>query len=187
MSEPKDTSSEIALTPDFTPRFNGDLYAALGLDQNKVFSTNDIVKAYRRLIGKYHPDRVKQTEQSAKELKQIQQAYDVLSKEESRKFYDDTGVLPFTQVEIEKNGDNLTADRLLSVCQELCGDSNSITPEGLAKLDIVAQAERTFHNDLQRNTQIQNNVNKVIKKLKVVIKRMSKKTGNFHRSPVGSN
>ena len=184
--EEDDSSKEVILIKGATPVFNGDLYAALGLKQGTVFSTLEITKAYRKLIGKYHPDRIKQTEQTDKELKQIQLAYDVLSNEESRRFYDETGVLPITQVEIEKHGDQLCNDRLTAICNELCGDSNSITPESLAKFDLVDQAEKTFSNDLKRNLQVQNNIGKVIKKLKVVIKRLSKKKGNFRASPVGN-
>ena len=65
-----------------------DYYKTLGVD--KKASAEEIKKAHRRLVRKYHPDR--NSEAGAEDrFKQIQEAYDVLSDPEKRKAYDRGG------------------------------------------------------------------------------------------------
>lgn len=65
-----------------------DYYATLGVD--KTASADDIKKAYRKLVRKYHPDVSKHAEADAK-TKEINEAYDVLGDAEKRAAYDDLG------------------------------------------------------------------------------------------------
>lgn len=66
-----------------------DYYELLGLD--KSCSKTDIKKAYRKLCLKYHPD--KNDSKEAQELfTEISKAYHILSDDEQRKNYDDSGV-----------------------------------------------------------------------------------------------
>ena len=65
-----------------------DYYKTLGVD--KKASAEEIKKAHRRLVRKYHPDRNKEAGAEDR-FKEIQEAYDVLSDSEKRKTYDRGG------------------------------------------------------------------------------------------------
>ena len=63
-----------------------DLYKVLGLP--KGASHDDIRKAHRMLVRKYHPDANPQDPRAEERFKEIQQAYEVLSNEQKRREYD---------------------------------------------------------------------------------------------------
>jgi curved DNA-binding protein len=65
-----------------------DYYQALGVD--KKASPEDIKKAYRKLVRKYHPDVSKHKDADSK-TKEINEAYDVLGDAEKRAAYDELG------------------------------------------------------------------------------------------------
>ena len=65
-----------------------DYYAALGVD--KGASADQIKKAYRKLVRKYHPDVSKHADADAK-TKEINEAYGVLGDAEKRAAYDELG------------------------------------------------------------------------------------------------
>src|ERR671917_1643830 len=64
-----------------------DLYKALGVA--KEASQEEIRRSYRRLARKYHPDANPGDRQAEERFKEIQQAYEVLSKPEKRREYDE--------------------------------------------------------------------------------------------------
>src|SRR5205085_11118410 len=66
-----------------------DYYDTLGL--SKTASVDEIRKAHRKLVLKYHPDRNKDNKQAEARFKEIQEAYDVLGDTEKRKEYDEFG------------------------------------------------------------------------------------------------
>ncbi len=66
-----------------------DFYEALGV--SKKASQEEIKKAHRKLVGKYHPDRNPGDAAAEEKFKEIQQAYDTLSDPEKRKAYDSGG------------------------------------------------------------------------------------------------
>ena len=68
---------------------DGDLYKVLGVA--KGASEEEIKKAHRKLVRKYHPDRNPDDAQAEEKFKEIQGAYDVLSDPEKRKQYDSGG------------------------------------------------------------------------------------------------
>jgi curved DNA-binding protein len=65
-----------------------DYYASLGVD--KTASADDIKKAYRKLVRKYHPDVSKLKDADSK-TKEINEAYGVLGDAEKRAAYDELG------------------------------------------------------------------------------------------------
>lgn len=65
-----------------------DYYEVLGV--NKDSKKEEIKKAYRQLVKKYHPD-VNKEEGAEEKFKEIQEAYEVLSEESKRKAYDQYG------------------------------------------------------------------------------------------------
>ncbi len=65
-----------------------DLYKLLELPRDA--SRDDIRKAHRRLVRKYHPDANPQDPRAEERFKEIQQAYEVLSDEQKRREYDKT-------------------------------------------------------------------------------------------------
>ena len=63
-----------------------DFYKLLELPRGA--SRDDIRKAHRRLVRKYHPDANPQDPRAEERFKEIQQAYEVLSNEQKRREYD---------------------------------------------------------------------------------------------------
>ncbi|MCQ2386889.1 MAG: molecular chaperone DnaJ [Clostridia bacterium] len=63
-----------------------DYYATLGVDKNA--SSDDIKKAYRTLVKKYHPDLHPGDSAAAEKFKEINEANEVLSDDKKRKQYD---------------------------------------------------------------------------------------------------
>ncbi len=66
-----------------------DYYEVLGV--SRTASQDEIRKAHRKLVLKFHPDRNKGDKGSEEKFKEVQEAYDVLSEEQKRKNYDQFG------------------------------------------------------------------------------------------------
>ena len=59
-----------------------DYYEVLGIQKNA--STEEIKRAYRKLAGKYHPDRNPGDKSAEEKFKEIGEAYEVLSDSDKR-------------------------------------------------------------------------------------------------------
>ena len=66
-----------------------DYYKTLGVDKNAT--PDEIKKAYRTLVKKYHPDLHPNDQAAAEKFKEINEAHEVLSDENKRKNYDTFG------------------------------------------------------------------------------------------------
>ena len=66
-----------------------DYYEVLGVE--KSASPEDIKRAYRKLAGKYHPDRNPGDKSAEEKFKEIGEAYEVLSDSDKRTRYDQFG------------------------------------------------------------------------------------------------
>ncbi len=67
-----------------------DLYKVLGV--SKKASEDEIKKAHRKLVRKYHPDRNPGDAAAEEKFKEVQGAYDTLSDPEKREQYDQVGM-----------------------------------------------------------------------------------------------
>lgn len=64
-----------------------DYYKILGVSENA--DKDQLKKAFRQLAKKYHPDRNKDDESAKNKFQEVNEAYNVLSNESSRKEYDE--------------------------------------------------------------------------------------------------
>ena len=74
---------------------NKDYYATLGIDKNA--SESEIKKAYRQMAKKYHPDNNPGDKSAEEKMKEVNEAYEVLSDPDKKAKYDQFGSAAFKQ------------------------------------------------------------------------------------------
>lgn len=86
------------------------LYEILGVPRNATTST--IKAAFRKLAGKHHPDR---DGGDKEKFQEVQKAYAILSDDEKRAHYDQTGEEQHTSVPIEEQARNELRTMFLAI------------------------------------------------------------------------
>ena len=64
-----------------------DYYSLLGIQRNA--DSNEIKRAYRKMVFRYHPDRNPDDDEAAQKFKQILEAYEILSDVGKKTAYDE--------------------------------------------------------------------------------------------------
>lgn len=163
------------------PDFEGDYYAVLTV--HKTSSLAEIVRSYRTLIRKYHPDH--NPDISTDEFKLIQKAYEILSDKKKRAFYDETGVTPAPKEEVETKGAKLAENKLLEVCNNICSDASGVDLNRLKSINPVCMAKDSLKQELVNCKKAQTSTEVVIKKLQFIILKFTKKNSKFGATFVG--
>jgi curved DNA-binding protein CbpA len=86
-----------------------DYYALLGIERKA--NADEIKRAYRKLVFRYHPDRNPDDQGAADKLKEVMEAYGVLSDEAQRVQYDKTTWSAFQNDNGERNGEQADSFR----------------------------------------------------------------------------
>jgi DnaJ family protein C protein 9 len=140
-----------------------DLYGLLELKASDRPSTGQIKKAYYRLALKWHPDKLHQNDQSSSSPKeetflQICKAYEILSNDESRAYYDATGQIHGEESDLLGNSNSWNAFCRRSTTGESC-----ITPEAIRQLQQEYFGSCEEREDLLRfYCKFKGNVSKIL-------------------------
>lgn len=104
-----------------------DLYDTLGTERGS--SKKQINSAFKKMMVVHHPD--KNGGKQTPEFDSIKRAYDTLNNEETRRMYDEFGVIP---------GDDESNRRMISIaslCQIFAGIVTGIEFEELERMDLI--------------------------------------------------
>jgi molecular chaperone DnaJ len=141
-------------------RTTRDLYELLGLPREA--SQDDIRKAHRKLVRRYHPDANPEDPQAEERFKEIQQAYEVLSDPEKRREYDEElrtysrGKPGRPRSRAGRTGEGTTSNAdlsdLLSKLKDLLSERNDGRKEDSFQLrgEDIAQVAKTLGVDISR-------------------------------------
>lgn len=145
-----------------------DLYAIL--EVLKTASKREINAAFKRLMVKHHPD--KNGGNRSMEFDKIRRAYDTLYNEESRRMYDEYGIIP---------GDDDTSFHLRcvqAICQAFANIVASVNPASLDHMDVLGMIKQQIQTERQKLVQTKKDYEdkfRAFKKAHAVMKRRLKR------------
>lgn len=131
-------------------------YKVLGVKKNA--SKAAIEKAYRKRLMEVHPDRGGSEEQT----REVQTAYEVLSNEEARQHYDETGEIEPPKHRCE--GDPAQIERVVLIFRDVVGNMIRAN-EPVGSIDIINRIAEVLQRTI---TSITNERSKVQKGLDVI-------------------
>lgn len=137
------------------------------LDVSKDATEEEIKKAFKKKANKTHPDK---EGGSSEKFQIVQKAYSVLSNQESRKRYDETG-----SDKIRENTASLAMQELAGIFLEIVDSDIDLT-----KTNIVEIIRQHINNiQVQHSKEIQGTIKK-IQRIDIALKRLKrkKKKGN---------
>jgi len=146
-----------------------DLYSILGVE--KTASQEEIKKAYRELSKIHHPD-VNDNKNDDK-FKDISLAYSVLSNEEFRKHYDETGeALSMSSKDDLENRAKMELIEIFLQSVRTIIDSNV----NVITVNIVASVKETISKTIEAEKNKLNNIKNTKSKVKTILKRLKSKS-----------
>jgi molecular chaperone DnaJ len=129
-----------------------DLYEILGV--SKSASQDELKKAHRKLVRRYHPDKNPGDKEAEERFKEIQGAYDILGDPEKRKAYDQNGFRSFTGAEGAPGGFSFDVGDLGDLFGGLFGGagrpgSTGRAPRATRGRDVEVEVSLSFEDSLK--------------------------------------
>jgi curved DNA-binding protein CbpA len=173
-------NTNVATSKQEVPKDLQDLYAVLGV--SKEATPEEIKQAYRQAALKYHPDRTNGDPDLAKVFQAVQHAYDILSDEQKRRYYDETGKIRPSEQQLQAEAQDVLDSNIIS-CIDALVESQDPNAERINPIQEVRNKLSMDIRNAQHNLQL---LRKSIKSYEKMAQRMkSKKNPEFDKSPVG--
>ena len=139
-------------------------YEKLGVEQDA--SPEELKKAYRKKAMECHPDQHKNDPEKTEQFQALVKAYDTLSDEDDRAYYDRTG-----EDKDETNPEHLARGMLVDCFQHL------IDKEGdrIFWVDLIGSIKKAFDADTEECKHVSNKANREITRLEKISKKLKYK------------
>lgn len=132
------------------------LYEVLGVKEDA--SQAEIKSAYRKLVKQYHPD-LNKSEEAAEKIKEINNAYEVLSDEQKRSQYDNPGMNGFSPFNMGGNGFGFNMADLFGGGRVRSTNSRNFPQQGQnIEVDLILTLEEVCSKNLIKKVEYDKNV-----------------------------
>ena len=154
----------------------GNPYLILGLKGDpQTYSTADIKKAYRRTIGRKHPDHGG----NATDFTKIKAAYDLLTDELRRATYDATGSWMKSTLHLQEGGKSKITVLLIAALDEIAQNPN----QSIEYADPLNQVQLRLQGEIQELLKQKATLNSGLKRYAKLSKRI-KFSGDPENDPI---
>lgn len=158
-----------------SPENVNDLYELLGVERD--CSEESLQRAYRKMSQRFHPDKNGDSAIFTK----IQNAYKILSNEKDRKFYDDTHMIPPTELDLKQRAGRMAMQKIENVCNEMI---SNFAEHLLAINSPIDLSIKSLNVDLENYKKASVQAIKHKKNFDNVLRRF-RKTKNFDKTILG--